>query len=138
MENLDQIFELVSFFFEGLAILVIVAGFLLSLRTVVPRLRGRGDWVDAFEGVRREFGRAVLLGLEFLVAADIIRTVALEPNLDNLLVLGLLVLIRTFLSWAIDVELEGTWPWKKRALVDEEKREGLDSSRAASPGGETE
>ena len=125
MGTLDNIFEQISLFFEGLAILVIVLGFLLSLTGVAPPLLRGGDWTAAFEEVRRKFGRTVLLGLEFLVAADIIRTVALDPGLDNLLVLGLLVLIRTFLSWAIDVELEGTWPWKKRALEDEEKREGL-------------
>jgi len=57
-------------------------------------------------------GKALLLGLEILVAADIIRTVALEATLNSVIVLGLLVLIRTFLSWALVVEIEGRWPWQ--------------------------
>jgi len=57
----------------------------------------------------------LLLGLEFLVAADIIRTVALSPTMQNVVTLGLLVLIRTFLSWALVVEVEGTWPWQRKA-----------------------
>jgi uncharacterized membrane protein len=60
-----------------------------------------------------------LLGLEFLVAADIIRTVALEPTMQNVIILGLLVVIRTFLSWSLVVEIEGRWPW--RAMTGEEK-----------------
>jgi hypothetical protein len=59
-------------------------------------------------------GRSLLLGLEFLVAGDVVRTVALEPTLVNVGVLGLLVLIRTFLSWSLAVEIEGRWPWQPR------------------------
>jgi uncharacterized membrane protein len=57
-------------------------------------------------------GRSLLLGLEFLVAADVVRTVALEPTLSNVAVLGPLVLVRTFLSWTLTVEIEGRWPWQ--------------------------
>jgi uncharacterized membrane protein len=57
-------------------------------------------------------GKALLLGLEILVAADIVRTVALEATLESVAILGLLVLIRTFLSWALVVEIEGRWPWQ--------------------------
>ncbi len=63
---------------------------------------------------RHRVGRALLLGLEILVAADIIRTVVLEPTVANVLVLGLLVLIRTFLSWSLVLEIEGRWPWQPR------------------------
>jgi uncharacterized membrane protein len=58
-------------------------------------------------------GRAILLGLEVLVAADIISTVALEPTLDSVIVLGIIVLIRTFLSWSLALELDGRWPWQR-------------------------
>ena len=61
---------------------------------------------------RATFGRSVLMGLEVLVAGDIIRTVAVDPTLENLLVLGLLVIIRTFLSWSLEVEIDGRWPWQ--------------------------
>jgi uncharacterized membrane protein len=57
-------------------------------------------------------GKALLLGLEILVAADIVRTVALEATLESILTLGLLVLVRTFLSWSLTVEIEGRWPWQ--------------------------
>ncbi len=60
-------------------------------------------------------GRAILLGLELLVAADIIKTVAVTPTLDSVVVLAIIVLIRTFLSWALELEISGRWPWQKRA-----------------------
>ena len=65
-----------------------------------------------YESYKHEMGRSLLLGLEFLVAADVIRTVALEPTLGNVAVLGLLVVVRTFLSWTLTVEIEGRWPWQ--------------------------
>ena len=67
---------------------------------------------DAYQKLKAQLGKALLLGLEFLVAADIIRTVALEPNIQNVMILGLLVIIRTFLSWSLVVEIEGRWPWQ--------------------------
>jgi uncharacterized membrane protein len=69
---------------------------------------------EAYERYRVRLGRALLLGLEILVAADIVRTVALEPTLSALTGLGLLVLVRTFLSWSIVLEVEGRWPWQAR------------------------
>jgi len=64
-------------------------------------------------------GRVLLLGLEILVAADIVRTVALDPSFENVAVLGLLVLVRTFLSWSIVVEIEGRWPWQPKRAEEE-------------------
>ena len=68
--------------------------------------------IAAFTRFRSDFGRAILLGLEFLVAADIVGTVAIGPTLQDLSVLGLLVLIRTFLSFSLEVEITGRWPWQ--------------------------
>ena len=68
---------------------------------------------DAYERDKTRLGKALLLGLELLVAADIIRTVALEPTLQNVMVLAVLVVVRTFLSWSLVVEIEAHWPWKK-------------------------
>ena len=65
----------------------------------------------------------LLLGLEILVAADIVRTVALEPSFENVAVLGLLVLVRTFLSWSIVVEIEGRWPWQAKRSAEESQGE---------------
>jgi uncharacterized membrane protein len=74
----------------------------------------RGVFSVQYEHYRASLGRSLLLGLEILVAADIVRTVALEPTLRNILILGLLVVIRTFLSWSIVLEIEGRWPWQAR------------------------
>jgi uncharacterized membrane protein len=87
----------------GLAAALVQAGLVLS--------RGQGG-EEAYRIVRTVFGRSILLGLEFLVAADIIRTVAVQPSLENVAVLGLIVLIRTFLSFSLEVEIDGRWPWQ--------------------------
>jgi uncharacterized membrane protein len=73
-------------------------------------LRRQGDTLGAYRLCRQDMGRAILLGLEFLVAGDIIRTVVIHPTLDNVIVLGLIVLIRTFLSMTLQLEVEGHWP----------------------------
>ncbi|WP_243367732.1 DUF1622 domain-containing protein [Microvirga solisilvae] len=95
----------------GIAIIVLgalgaTAAFLWQI------LQGRsGDM--AYSLYRSNLGRAILLGLEFLVAADIINTVAIEPTLQSLLILGGIILIRTFLSFSLEVEIEGRWPWER-------------------------
>jgi uncharacterized membrane protein len=69
---------------------------------------------DSYKTYRQNLGRGILLGLEILVAGDIIRTVAVAPTMNSVLVLGMIVMIRTFLSWSLEVELEGMWPWQSR------------------------
>ena len=96
----------------GVVVMVIVAGLLLALARFL--LVGRMG-PQSFRQLRQDIGRGILLGLEFLVAADIIRTVAVAPTLQGVTVLGLIVLIRTFLSMALQVELEGRWPWQRGA-----------------------
>lgn len=95
----------------GIAIIVVGAiasliVFLLKLMKNQPKEQIVGDF-------RSSLGRAILLGLEFLVAADIVNTVAIEPTLDSLAVLAGIVLIRTFLSFSLEVEIEGHWPWQR-------------------------
>ncbi len=68
-----------------------------------------------YECFRADLGRGILLGLEFLVAADIIGTVAVTPTFESLGVLAAIVLIRTFLSFSLEVEIEGRWPWRRRS-----------------------
>jgi uncharacterized membrane protein len=109
--------EQVVIVFETLGILVIAIGLIAALVSAARTLAMRGGPAAAYDSVRKLFGRSVLLGLEILVAADIIRTVAVDLTMQNLLVLGLLVLIRTFLSWSLEVELEGVWPWQRRRLL---------------------
>ena len=77
---------------------------------------------DAYERVRVYVGKALLLGLEFLVAADIIRTVTIAPTVDGLLSLGLLIAVRIVLGWSIAVEIEGCWPWQVAKTKRDEGR----------------
>ena len=95
---------------DAAGVFVIVAGTLLATgRLLFRRQREPGK---SYQLYRQDLGRAILLGLEFLVAADIIRTVVVAPTLENVLILGLIVLIRTFLSVALQLEVEGRWPWQ--------------------------
>jgi uncharacterized membrane protein len=104
---------------ELLAVAIIVVAILTATVSYVVKFAGRQAGKATYDNYRYQIGRALLLGLEILVAADIIRTVVLEPTLSNVLVLGLLVLIRTFLSWALVLEIEERWPWQpRRAQVD--------------------
>jgi uncharacterized membrane protein len=106
-----QVAEDISRWIEILAIGVItvgvVAAFAFGARTAVS-----GGVREAVEKVKQGIGRALLLGLDLLIAADVIRTVTLEPTLLNVTALGVLVLVRTFLSWSLMVELHGRWPWQ--------------------------
>lgn len=100
---------------ELLGAIVIVAGVLrVAITRGTVRLLMKLDEPGAYESYKHQIGRSLLLGLEFLVAGDVVRTVALEPTLVNVAVLGLLVPVRTFLSWTLAVEIEGRWPWQKR------------------------
>ena len=94
---------------------IIVAGAFGSLALFLLGLIRRGDREALVAGFRSSLGRSILLGLEFLVAADIINTVAIEPTLQSLAVLAGIVLIRTFLSFSLEVEIEGRWPWQRSA-----------------------
>ena len=98
---------------EVLGIATLVLGLVAALVQAARLLAGGRGWEQAYRGVRTVFGRSILLGLEFLVAADIIRTVAVEPSLENVAVLGLIVLIRTFLSFSLEVEIDGSLPWRR-------------------------
>ncbi len=95
-------------------VIVIAVGILISLGAFVIALVQRSLFPDAYQTLRHSLGRAILLGLELLVAADIVRTVAVEPTLTSVAVLALIVLVRTFLSFSLEVELEGRWPWQRR------------------------
>jgi len=112
--------DIASLVIEVLAVAIIVGA--IAYSPVLYLLRRGGP--DAYRSFRVRLGRALLLGLEVLVAADIIRTAALQPTIANVVVLGLLVLIRTFLSWSLVVELEGRWPWQRPATEGQPARSG--------------
>lgn len=96
---------------EVAGVVLIVGGLAIAtVRYVAPRRDGTSS---RYQRYRQDLGRAILLGLEVLVAADIVRTVAFTPTMDSVLVLALVVAIRTFLSWSLALELEGRWPWQR-------------------------
>jgi uncharacterized membrane protein len=116
--DLQHIIETVGRYmdFAGVAVMVIgaVVSIPLALRGFQPRRLPPGsEPLSAYRSYRQLLGRSILLGLELLVAADIIRTVAVTPTYDSVGVLAIIVLIRTFLSFSLELEITGRWPWQK-------------------------
>jgi uncharacterized membrane protein len=99
--------------FEYVGVAVLIIGALLALGRFAAAVLHRQHATVAYRVVRNDLGRAILLGLELLVAADIIRSVAIEPTFESIGILGLLVVVRTFLSWSLEVEISGRWPWQR-------------------------
>lgn len=109
--------ERAAVFIEMLAVVIIVSAILVALLRYLVDLVLNRERDQLYHKLKISLGKALLLGLEVLVAADIIHTVALEATMESVFVLGLLVLVRTFLSWALVVEMEGRWPWQSRHLL---------------------
>jgi len=129
------VMEHVAQAFEALGALILIVGVLWSLCMAVVAWRRTRQATRGYAALRRVFGRTLLLGLEVLVAADLIRTVAVSPTLDNVLVLGLIVLIRTFLSFSLEIEIEGVPPWRRAARRGAATaRTGTGTGTAAPPG----
>ncbi len=101
--------------FEAAGVLVLLAGSAWAVIRAALALRDRSS--GAYGRFRRDIGRAILLGLELLIIADIILTVTVDQTLESAATLGIIVLVRTFLSFSLEVELEGTLPWRKRAVT---------------------
>ncbi len=112
--NFASLVELLARAFDlgGLAALLIgaIVALVAYARRIIPHA---GEQSRAYRNLRQGLGRAILVGLELFVAADIIRTVAIEPTFQSVGVLGLIVLVRTFLSWSLEVEINGEWPWRR-------------------------
>ncbi len=113
IHNIEQAITFVGVLFDVLGVVVIVVGFVLATVNFVRRAQTD----DPLRVYRLRLGRTLLLSLEILVAADIIRTVAVELSLENLVALGLLVVIRTFLSWSLELEVDGRFPWQRRSAM---------------------
>jgi len=109
------VMEHVAQAFEALGALILVIGVLWSLWLAGSAWRRAGRPATGYTVLRQAFGRTLLLGLEILVAADLIRTVAVSPTLENVASLGLIVLIRTFLSFSLEIEIDGVPPWRRSA-----------------------
>ena len=111
MESFRQIMDIVGTSVDGVGVLIVVGGALFAtVRLALRRAQGAGNY---YVWYRQDVGRAILLGLEFLIAGDLIRTVVVAPTMQNVAVLGLIVLIRTFLSLSLQLEIEGRLPWRR-------------------------
>lgn len=126
-----EVVEIVGKVIDGVGVAIIAIGAVVAAGIAVGRLFGKfgaratGERSSGtYRTFREQLGRSILLGLEFLVAADIINTVAIEPTIQSLLILGGIVLIRTFLSFSLEVEIEGRWPWARHRSDDERPSNG--------------
>jgi uncharacterized membrane protein len=108
---LEEIVATSASLFEAIGVLTMLLGAVVAL---IMTAKGRGESASpVFQSFRNRLGRGIVLGLEFLVAADILRTISTEPTMNEVAVLAAIVAIRTFLSFSLAVELEGRWPWQR-------------------------
>ncbi len=117
MEQVDlgNVVEVIGTGIEIAGVFVIVAGMLVATLLAAAALMKRKER-EIYDTYRRRLGRSILLGLEFLVAGDIIRTVAVTPTFYSVGVLAIIILIRTFLSFSLELEITGQWPWQKSSF----------------------
>jgi uncharacterized membrane protein len=114
--SIEHLFDSLAIVFEIAGAAVLVVGFILALALSIRSLIRREGAVSTFRTVRSTLGGAILLALEVLVAADLIRTLR-EPTLEEALILGIIVLIRTILSISIQIEIDGILPWRRALLT---------------------
>jgi uncharacterized membrane protein len=107
---------------EMAGVVVLLLGAVLAAGAFAWRLSRGARFHDAYHGLRADLGRAILLGLELLVIADIIGTVAIQPTFQNLGVLAVIVAIRTLLSFTLELEVSGRWPWQRELPEDKPAR----------------
>src|SRR5688500_6861678 len=117
MDDLSGIVEMVGEVVDVAGVALIALGLVLTTGRYLAQVRG--NRTAAYQRYREGLGRTLLLGLEFLVAADVIKTVAITPTFRSVGILAVIVLIRTFLSWSLELELEGRWPWQQARVRDE-------------------
>jgi uncharacterized membrane protein len=111
--DIETVFTFVAIGFEAIGALAMIIGFLIALILGWRSLRRGEGGSAAFSVLRTTLGAAILLGLEVLVAADLIRTITSKPSMEDALILGIIVLIRTILSMSIQIEIEGMLPWRR-------------------------
>ncbi len=119
-----KLVEMSVLIIEVLAVIVILAAILFGGLRYLSQLLRRAP--ESYNDYKAQLGKALLLGLQLLVAADVVRTVALQPTIENVVVLGILVLVRTFLSWSTGLEIEGHWPWQRSSRLTEPGRARAD------------
>ena len=111
-----EFFERVTSFFDLVGVAVLIGGLLLAVVMAARSLIRRDQPIVTVIVFRNTFGRALLLSLEVLIAADLTRTLTVAPTMENVLVLGVIVIIRTVLSISLDIEMDGVVPWRRSAL----------------------
>jgi uncharacterized membrane protein len=114
---------------DAAGVAIVVVGLAIASAIFLSRAFRSRELDQVYRAYRQGLGRAILLGLEFLVAADIIRTVAVSPSFRGAGVLAVIVLIRTFLSMALQVEIDGRWPWQPRSATDSASAPASSSGR---------
>lgn len=114
---MEEIFSIIATFFESLGTLAMVGGIFVAGWLSIRALRRGESGTEAFTVLRETMGSAILLGLEILVAADLVRTITSNPSIQDAVILGLIVVIRTILSMSIQIEIDGVLPWKKAFLT---------------------
>ena len=114
--DIKHTIELIGTAFELAGVAILVIGSILAfVRSSISLIRHR-DGPVAYRHLRLYLGRSIVVGLEILIAADIVRSVAIDPTFTSVGVLALIVLVRTFLSWSLEVEINGEWPWQRSRL----------------------
>jgi len=111
----NDVIDKIGMTIDAAGVVVIVVGAVMAFVITAVRLSRRQS--NVYGRFRQQLGQAILLGLELLVAADIVRTVAASPSLTSVAILAAIVLIRTFLSFSLEVETTGRWPWQKREIA---------------------
>ena len=114
--DIKHTIELIVSVFELAGVAVLVVGSLIAFVRCIDSLIRFRDGPAAYRHLRLYLGRSIVVGLELLIAADIVRSVAIDPTFTSVGVLGLIVLVRTFLSWSLEVEINGEWPWQRYRL----------------------
>ena len=118
---MNEIFEIAVVGIEVAAVLILLAGLVFSASRFLGRVVRGPERLSAYQVLRRDVGRTLIMSLELLIAADIIDTVAIDQTFTSLGILGLLVLIRTFLSFALELDESGRWPWQNRVEAKAEE-----------------
>ncbi|AQR62381.1 hypothetical protein BZG35_12550 [Brevundimonas sp. LM2] len=121
--NLHSLIDRLSSLLELAGVAVILGGAVLATFVFVMNLIQSRDGARAYDHYRANLGRGILLGLELLVGADIIATITAPLTFESVGLLGLVVLIRTFLSFSLETEIEGVWPWRRRDAGGEPRRQ---------------
>ena len=107
---------------------IMVFGGLGAFVAFTLRARRADTLQESYPALRRDLGRCILLGLEVLIVADIVRTIIVDPTLESVAVLGIIVVIRILLSFSLEVEIDGVWPWRRSQVTARDERDDADGS----------